>query len=354
MLGQYGDQQMKLSECFRVPDSVLGYLEWCSGILYVNATYEEFKSIGQSSPPPPRLRYLLQTISHETYHFAQAVTTGFFFRLVCQALKCVSEILQPPLDADRIERLLASPPKMSDAYTDLVVALDKHSGDHLTDRAVIESSAMFFEYRTHFPNLTHNYYLYLLRKEMPAMTSEYRIGYELATGFLGDRAFDSILPVAFTALCFERPRDAFREALALLQRDGIPGEWSLRTIQQVAQSLSRSNRPIGSAIQVMETGAWHPIYSPVVMALNDNADRVNPIEMMIRPEQNTVDRYLPIVRPTLFRNGVLHIPSAFSDRYPKASASDVVSAIAILGGMAMRIGGRDESISRHRVIRLPA
>jgi len=92
----------------------------------------------------------------------------------------------------------------------------------------------------------------------------------------------------------------------------------------------------------------------VVMALNDNNDRVSPIEMMIRPEQNTVDSYLPIVRPTLFRNGVLHMPSAFSERYRKASACDEVSAIAILGGTAMRIGGRDESISRHRVIRLPA
>jgi hypothetical protein len=318
----------------------------------VNATYEEYQSAqtGTVRPPPRWQRDLLQTISHETYHFAQVVTTGFFFRYACQALGCVSAILRPPLDADRVERLLASPPPMSDEYSDLIAALDEHGDDRLTDRAVIESSAMFFEHRVHWADLSHDRYLRLLRAEMPEANSEYRIGYELATAFLGEQAFDCMLPVSFIALCFERPRQVFREALGLLRRSGAPHEWALEGVQQVAQSLMRWHQPIGTAVEVMETRAWHPIYSPVVMALNEDSDRLSPIEMMIRPEQNSVDSYLPMVRPTLFKDGVLHIPSAFSDRYPQSAAEDMVSAIAMLGAMAMRIGERDESISRQRIV----
>jgi hypothetical protein len=100
----------------------------------------------------------------------------------------------------------------------------------------------------------------------------------------------------------------------------------------------------------MATGLSHPIYSPIVMALNESSDKVSPIEMMIRPDKNTVDSYLPVVRPALFRNGVLHVPSAFSERYGSASAKDMLSAIAILGALAMRIGGRSESVGRFRIL----
>lgn len=342
---------MKLSEAFRVPESVLGYLEWSSGILYINSTYEEFKSLTETgAKSSQRLRYLARTITHETYHFAQAVTTGFFFHFTCQALDCVSAILKPPFDGNRIEHLLASPPPMSDDYADLVKTLDIHSGDFLTDRAVIESSTMFFEHREHFSGLDHDNYLQLLRKEMPSKTSEYRICYEFATDFLGEGAFDSILPISFIALCFEKPREVFREALIFLQRHGVPTEWTVKTVQQVAQFLSQSHQPIGSAIEVMATGILHPIYSPVVMALNNNSDKISPVEMMIRPENNTVDSYLSIVRPTLFRDGILHVPFAFSDSDSETSTSDVVTAIALLGAMALRIGGKDESFSKHRII----
>lgn len=343
---------MKLSEAFKVPAKVLGYLEWASGILFVNATYDEFKgatsgSLGQ--PLTPRQRYLLQTITHESYHFAQVVTTGFFFRFACQALKCVSGILRPPLDADRVESLLATPPPMSEEYIDLVATLDAHSGDNLTNRAVIESSTIFFEHREHLRGLDHDSYLKLLRVRIPLRSSEYRIAYEIATDVLGPQAFDAFLPVSFIALCFDSPPDAFRGALTALRRNGSPREWTLRIVQQVFESIGSSHRPLGSAVEVMETGLNHPIYSAVVMALNDNSGKVSPIEMMIRPDRNTLDYYLPIVRPTLFRKGVLHIPKAFSDRYPQSSASEVISAIAILGALSMRIGF-DESFSKYRVI----
>lgn len=263
------EAQMKLSESYKVPDSVLGYLEWCSGILCINATYEEFKLVTDiNSPTPVRLRHIAQTISHETYHFAQAVTTGFFFQFACQALNCVSTILGSPLDANRVRRILASPPQMSDDYADLIATLDEHSGDYLTNRAVIESSTMFFEHREHYRELNHESYLQLLRNEVPSEVSEYRVCYELATNFLGSRAFDSILPISFIALCFAKPRNVFRAALSLIQSEGIPAEWTVSIVQQVAQSLKHMHQPIGSAIEGMETGLSHHVYSPVVLLLN--------------------------------------------------------------------------------------
>jgi hypothetical protein len=108
--------------------------------------------------------------------------------------------------------------------------------------------------------------------------------------------------------------------------------------------------PIASATRFGRRGHGDWPYSPIVMALNESSDKVSPIEMMIRPDKNTVDSYLPVVRPALFRNGVLHVPSAFSERYGSASAKDMLSAIAILGALAMRIGGRSESVGRFRIL----
>jgi hypothetical protein len=340
---------VKLSHAFKVPDSVLGYLEWCSGVLYINSAYEDFRCIEEAPESVPSdIRPLFQTISHESYHFAQAVTTGYFFRLACQALECVRKILGPLLDSEAIERNLLIPPALSSEYKALLSQLDMHSGDYLTDRAVIESAAMLFEHRVHFPDLSHEAFLCLLRAEMPLETSEYRIAYELASLRLSERAFDSVLPLCFTALCFDCPREAFRDAIDVLARDGVPDEWTLSRVQELAQALAGAHRPIGSAIEVMAGGLSHPIYSPVVMALNQGADKLSPIEMMVRPDKNTVDNYLPVVRPTLFRDGVCHVPKAFSDRYGGASANDLVAAFVVLGALAMRIGQRDESLGRFR------
>lgn len=345
---------MKLSEVFSVPPDVLGYLEWTTGLLFVNFAYRDFQSIDSSLDPVPleavplQRRQLLQTLTHETYHFAQIVTTGFLYRFACNALSSISEILRPPLDSERIEHLLASPPRISGDYAALISELDVHSGNHLTNRAVIESATMLFEHRSHLPRLNHRSYLELLRSEIPTRASEYRIAYEIAAAELGDSAFEAMLPLGFLALCFDCPREAFLEALVILTQRGTPAHWNVDVVQRLARTLSQSHQPIGSSIERLVGGDSHPIYSPVVLTLNDAADEFSPIEMMIRPDMATVESYLPLVRPTIFRDGVMHVPSAFADRYGGQSASAVVGSLAVLGALAMRIGQEGRSVGRFR------
>lgn len=346
---------MKLSEVFHVPHSVLGYLEWVSGLLYINATYESFQALALARsdvdiPPTPHARLLLQTLSHETYHLAQVVTTGYLFSFACEVFTCVSSLLEPPLDERRIQQLLTAPPRISDEYLDLVARLDVHSGNSLTDRAIIESAAFCFEYQIHYPNFSHQTFLEVLRSEMPEPTSEYRIAYELATEALGDRAIDSILPLCFVALCFESPNDAFMAGLEYSRSTGVPPAWDLAAMQQCAHAVAESNLPMGSAAEVMASGVSHPIYSPIVNELNHGADKVSPVEMMLHPWEQLSESHLAVVRPTLFSDGVLHVPTVFSDRLAEDSASDVIKSMAVLAAVAMRIGHTGESVSRYRSI----
>src|SRR5262245_49309020 len=68
----------------RLPADTLAQFEALSGLLIVNATSAQLMEAGQRlNGPNVQDAPLLSAINHETYHYFQAICTGYVFRYYC-------------------------------------------------------------------------------------------------------------------------------------------------------------------------------------------------------------------------------------------------------------------------------
>jgi hypothetical protein len=117
-------------------------------------------------------------------------------------------------------------------------------------------------------------------------------------------------------------------------------------VKKLLKAVEPYHKVIGSPSEAISKGISHKCYTPMVATLNNL--RIDPIDFMIRGSITGGEAPFALVRPTIFRNNVCLIPDAFTKNYPQFASDNFVNGIALIAAVAMRIGGKTESITPHR------
>lgn len=351
--------KIKLSQYFEVPPEVAGYLEWGSGILRVNCSFEEWEEINRNfgNPRSEFARSVLATVTHETFHFLQICTTGFLYAFACRYFDLMRNLIKNragyPLTEVKIRFFLNNPPEHTDEIIDHISLLDRPGHSGITVRSIVESAAYFYEHATHYPNIDARAYDEILARDKPP--EEYYQAYSLSKEILGNTAFSNFLLAAFISLCFSRPEMVYEDVLKIIASNSLnyKDDRDLSKFFQAVQPLFSSHSALGSAAEVALNGSnapLHPVYKNVILSLNETADKINPIELVVNPQAMTVEAALGNVRPVVFNKNHVLIPRSFEKQSSQEQLTTEMTVVILLGAMILAIGRSESVPSRFRVI----
>ena len=333
-------------------EAVLGWMDWPTGILYLNHAVEnpsEFLAMVQSNRRDAGDRELLSTFTHENVHFLQVVTTGYMYRWVCELYGLLVRALKPfskelpayledpdPRTLNRIQNGIIDVDREDMQRT--LARLDTPGPNGVTVRALLESHAFLVEKISHWQGLDAPGYLQMLTVE--AASPEYRLCYDLARFRLGDgAAFTYFSLIVCLALCDDDPPLAFDVMI-----DAI-ASWPSLSQQPEAVDSDFANKvaallpkPIGSSAEAAETiRPQHPFYGAVLSALNESASRgFNVLKFFTDPvgEMNMVAP--DSLRPMVFRANSkeqfgMFLPPGFDRNMMEAMVIYSVLSAQVLG-----------------------
>jgi hypothetical protein len=310
---------------FDLPGNVLGYLEWSSGLLRINATLEEWTAVKNrvsqtrlldgSHPFDPRAASLIRAVTHEQFHFLQVITTGYPYSLACVVFIRIMQHLSAAMGSDEtlkqwvsLSNELAPPLDVQEKFAEL----DMKSAEGLTIRYVIESAAHLYECKSHMPGLDHQRYLdYLAAAKLPP---EYRATYEAATKVVGPAAFSIFLPAAAVALCFRWPNEVLGVVLGYMDGDEEPG--ALANVLNAIADLKPRYEYLGTAVEIA-TGQWspgtplvHPFYTQALRSVLAHSSPERLLLLTMHPDQ--MKGLAPLAaQPVLFNDDRVQLPVGF-------------------------------------------
>lgn len=350
--------EMGVIDSFDVPDDVAGYLEWASGILFVNCTKEEwheFLAQSEQSWFDRDAMIFNQTITHETYHFYQIATTGYLYRFVSRLFAEVANHIGFPVKETNLNKLIEDLAKPSDTLRDLMAEIDRPGPKGLTVRDIVESAAYLYEFKYHYPAFDALSFKEQIEIENPP--KEYRFAFEIAEACLGDSAFDNFLIVSILSLCFDNPTEAFYTALDMVRRTGViyKRREHMNRLFATSEQISSLHCGLGTAAEVAFESEnleprQNPIFRQATYALNFNASNLNPLALVADPKVMK-EAAVAVIRPVYLRGGAVWIPSEFKKRARdtnlipdefKTIARDTnlentIKALVILGAISLKL-----------------
>lgn len=338
--------KMKIIDSFDVPEDVAGYLEWVSGILFVNRTLEEWREfLNRSGPDSLKRQATLfdQTITHETYHFYQIATTGYLYRHVSKLFAEVAAQIGFPVTEESLERLMEHiPSESARTFGALLAEIDRPGPNDLTVRDIVESAAYLYEYKSHYP--AFDVQSFKEQIEIENLPKEYRYAFELAEERLGDSAFDNFLVISVLSLCFDNPTEAFYTAIEAIRRSGIVYTRleDLKPLLATSEEISMVHHGLGTATQVaFEDGHsieyQNPIFREATYRLNNNASKLHPLALLVDPEVMRKGG-AEVIRPMQLKDGVVWIPDEFKKRVDAdVELENTIKALIILGVVSLKL-----------------
>jgi hypothetical protein len=170
------------------PNEVCGWMDWATGILYLNSQVEsrEHSEKLLNGERTDDVRELIATITHENVHFVQTVTTSYMYRWACQlydrlitAMKPLRQELLGYIDNPDPRTLLRIEQQVRDAdrreLRNHLAQLDRRGPNGIAVRDLLESHAFLVERKTHWQGFDTLEYLQMLNDDAPA--PEYRAAF---------------------------------------------------------------------------------------------------------------------------------------------------------------------------------
>lgn len=329
-------------------------LEWSTGLMCINCSVDVFMNL-RKAPSNDGLRVdpvaiwegavptdqqselqFMMTVTHETYHSLQITSTGYLYALVCRYFKEVQDLLPFPFDEKKYLVTLANPPAFSDELRKLFAEALEEGPGQIRVLDLVESSATLYQYRTHYPDLTPEDFSQLLDKiKLPQEYPEYRRAYDLGMSILGEaRAFDEVLVATSIALMFERPHEVYADVLKELGKlSPFEVKRYVETFQHVGGEIAKKGHaPLGSAAEVLEQAGVrnlrpHPIFTEILVKLNENASRVSPFSLLAYPGAMDHTAASDALRVMVFRDAIV-LPESL--RHLKERDADAYLMLAAL------------------------
>jgi hypothetical protein len=297
-------------------EDVLGWMDWATGILYLNHAVEDpedFMRMLEAKHRSESDKDLLSTLTHENVHFLQVVTTGYMYRWVGELYRLLVRAMKP--FAPEVPAYLDNPDpafllKIQNRISDVdrqdlqstLARLDAAGPNGVTVRTLLECHAFLIEKMSHWQGLDADGYLHMLDQE--ASGPEYRLAYDLARFRLGDgAAFAYFSLIASLSLCDEDPPRAF---------DVLIGEMATWPLSQKPEAIDSDfagrvsallPTPLGSAAEATEQiPTQHPFYGAAVFAINQSCSGGFNVLKFFTDPVGEMEIILPsALRPMVFR-----------------------------------------------------
>ncbi len=320
-----------------------GFLDWTTGLLRLNAASAAWDRVSKSPDLrtlPARDRLLVETVTHETIHFLQIVTTGYLYRFAVKLFDLIRDCLPKPVRA--IADIPIAPSRMQAArITDHIAALDRTDADGCSVRSLAECQAMLAQLRTHWTGLTHDGFL----ERTDYMPEVYRRAYRLATVFLGKDAFDSYPFLSSMALCCDDPVRAFRVLCCATQDASMsapPAEDVQAYVELVNMLHHRGQlRLLGTAAEMVNDLGNHPVYTPAVHALNEVSGQ-GVLQYMAAPHLVDTAIATAVARPAVYNPDAegqlfVRVPENWRPDLDRAAKDKEAEFLVFLMGISTRL-----------------
>ena len=316
--------------------SILVTLNWISGLIRLNVDKGLWDSVvekvekGDYNLLSIDEKHLLESHTHELYHFMQISTCGYLFRFVGRLLRVVSDIvpdnfhslsqIKEEIDEKHILSILNS---FSELHT---------SGpEGITILSIIESDAYQFQKESLVPELDLQTYQRIIDKE--CVNEEYRYAHDYCINKLGVPGFYWFHYISNVSLCTDSPAETF--VILVNHLDKYLGEkkkkkLDIDVIFNVVEDCISSNilsGAIGGSIDVEERDKiYHPAYSPVLRMINDAC-----YESESEEDYFSLSRYFyNPVRYKSFLNNYFEVPIIFNRTNDKKRPIMFFPTIALL------------------------
>jgi hypothetical protein len=338
-----------------MPESVLAYLDWGAGVIRVNESEDTWNKLNislQSVEKSNEYSYLIEALTHETIHFNHIVTTGYLYSLAVDLFLCICDVLPNPIMSPS-DLLRPVPERTLQKVRAVSSRLDIPGAAGITVRSIVESTAFLAQKRSHIIGLDHYKYVEMLKKTSPGR--EYRQVYDWTSSVLGKEAFDAVPIIAYLSLCTRWPPDAYmlltrtieKNRLILSMENGI-GRYLAIAKEMAALGIIA---PLGTSAEVVKHLPKHPIYTDVIVRLNQLAENkgINIVMQMATPHIPCKDFFIESLRPILFNKTeegwLVQVPKEI---YPDKIDGYKLSTsryLLLLAAMSARIFGEAQCLS---------
>jgi hypothetical protein len=210
------EPNFELSPFLHLPANTFAFLEWCTGVLRINLTTDEYK---QRLSQPQQRAELEEFIHHERFHLLQIITSGFLYHFTTELVKDIIPFWKNALAENTKGRMLfyktiSDIPNLSPAVRQKFDALAQEDTDGLSINALIEGAALFYQKTVSFPQ---DMVIAELRLASSYLPQEYTAAFHYASKHLETADIEQhFAELTHLALCFQHPVAAFRHLVATL------------------------------------------------------------------------------------------------------------------------------------------
>jgi hypothetical protein len=204
------EPDFELAPFLHLPANTFAFLEWCTGVLRINLTTNEYK---QRLNHPQQRAELEEFIHHERFHMLQIVTSGFLYHFTTELVKDILPFWKNALAENTKGRMLfyktiSTIPDLSPAVRKKFGALAQEDADGLSINALIEGAALFYQKTASYPP---ELIIDELRLATSYLPQEYTSAFRYASKHLETASIlQHFAELTHLALCFQQPVAAFR------------------------------------------------------------------------------------------------------------------------------------------------
>lgn len=245
---------------------------------------------------------MLETVTHEHYHYLQVCTSGFFYQFIIKLFTLISKCKTQPI---KTWQDLPSyvPNTITDEFKNLAYLWTRPGPEGVTVHSIVESAAFLVQKRTHHLGLDPDSYMTML-DEVPEV---YGQAYYVARRYLHQNAFFLLPLLSHLALCTKEPERVFSTLCSEISQS-VTLEMkniSLNSVWDILLEVIKAGTSeyLGNAGEVAEKRemAKHPIYTNSVHLLNERlfpGGNIDVMKYMAKPYDLGITDTL--VRPMLF------------------------------------------------------
>lgn len=323
-----------IAERIKLPENVLGYLDWITGTLRLNLTNAQYNELTGESDDALWATYW-EVYVHEMFHLFQVTSSGFLYNY---ATELSNDLLihELELEANHLIRS-ANEFQPSEGFIRKAAKLNQPVKSGLSVVDIVESAAFLAHHIILNKVSSHEGYSSVLRSYKGSV---YEKAYSFLSEKVGEKAFSMLCGVSYLSLSFNKPVEVFHmlsdQLPNHLDRIGlIPShEILLDVIDEIFYEEGGEYGLLESPLSVAKQGGkaeFNPFYSHIIERLASHDDIEEMGNFMCNPDWITADIFLYSMRPVLLNDATMVVPKDFSKGMfdTKNQHEDMLKAVAV-------------------------
>lgn len=255
-----------ISNVIALPPGVLGHLDWTTGAVRMNLTFEEYENIKDSND---WLQYQ-EVLLHEFYHGLQICSSGYLYNFIVEFTYQLWEFgVEMDSEELNMKRKFYEPIILTNEIKDALVHLnDKKGGLSIVD--IVESSA-FVSHNLMFHNDYDLSSFLQDRIKYSTYDTPYFTMYNYLERYLGENSFYLIPSLSFYCLLFSEPIRALNVIVERLAKKELSIlEETISNLDDIVKEIKKDIPYLGTPIHSLskkQLNYLHPFYSKQIKDL---------------------------------------------------------------------------------------